>query len=96
VSESFSGTGYILKGLRKVCPSHYRITKSLDSEFDSEDARIREMLCVIDCKIKPLGMPLTHLFGDDFTLTLEDGRKIDFFITETETGKVTPKAGLYR
>ena len=44
-------------------------------------------------KINPIELSLDSMFGRDWTLVLEDGRKLDFFITETITGTIIPTTG---
>jgi len=93
--ERLTGTGYIFSRSRKVCCAKYEIDTFLDDSTSTpEDPRVIEILKEISGSIKTIDIPLHSLFGkDDLTLSIEDGRKLDFFITETIAGTITPKAG---
>jgi hypothetical protein len=92
--ERLIGSGYIFSRWKKVCCVKYEIETFLDVLTGTpDDPNVIESLREIRGKIKPIDIPLHSLFGkDNLTLSLEDGRKLDFFITETITGTITPKA----
>jgi hypothetical protein len=95
--ERLIGTGYIYSHSKRVCCAKYEIETFLDtSTSTSDDPKLIELLKEIHGNIKPIDIPFHSLFGrDDLTLSIEDGRKIDFFITETITGTITPKTGFH-
>jgi hypothetical protein len=91
------GTGYIYSRSKKVCCTNYQIETFLDvSTGVPDDPNVIELLKEIRGNIKPIDIPLHSLFGkDDLTLLLEDGRMLDFFITETTAGTIIPKASFH-
>jgi hypothetical protein len=93
--ERLIGTGYIHSRSKMVCCAKYEIETFLDASASiSDNPSVIELLKEIRGNIKPIDIPFYSLFGkDDLTLSLEDGRKLDFFITETITGTMTLKAG---
>ena len=92
LSECLVGTGYVLEGSQEICRANYHITTLLDPSAVAmiENPVKRDLLKEIRGRIQPLGISLSSLFGKDWTLALEDGKKIDFFIAETVTGRITP------
>jgi hypothetical protein len=93
--EPLVGTGYICKGLTKICRTRYRVDTYLaPSEDIMEKSYLLDVLKELRVKIKPIEISLDSIFGRDYTLVLEDGRKLDFFITETLTGTIIPTTGI--
>jgi hypothetical protein len=96
-SEHFVGTGYLYNGTRQICRTRYHVDTYLEPSEDIENIigkpYLLDQLKEIRGKIKPIELSLDSLFGSDWTLVLEDGRRLDFFITETITGTITPMTG---
>ena len=96
--EHLVGTGYLYKGSTQICRTKYRVDIYLEpSEAISEAIMgkpyLFDQLKEIRGKINPIELSLDSMFGWDWTLVLEDGRKLDFFITETITGTIIPTTG---
>lgn len=93
--EHLVGTGYIFNGPIQMCRTRYRVDTYVEtSEEMVRNAHLMDRLKEIRGKINPIELSLDNLFGGDCTLVLEDGRRLDFFITETITGNITPTTGL--
>jgi hypothetical protein len=92
--EHLVGTGYLYSGPKQICRTQYRVDTYLEPSEDIEGkAYLLDRLKEIRGKINPIEMSLDNIFGKDWTLVLEDGRKLDFFITETITGTIIPTTG---
>ena len=93
--EHLVGTGYILNGPIQICRTRYRVDTYLEtSEEIIRNSDLLDRLKEIRGKINPIELSLGDIFGRDCTLVLEDGRKLDFFITGTITGNITPTTGI--
>jgi len=92
--EQLVGTGYLYKGPEQICRTRYRVDTYLEwSEAIVGKPYLFDQLKEIRGKINPIELSLDSMFGLDWTLVLEDGRKLDFFITETITGTIIPTTG---
>lgn len=92
--EHLVGTGYLYEGQKQICRTRYRVDAYLDlSEAIVGKSYLFDQLKEIRGKINPIELSLNSMFGRDWTLVLEDGRKLDFFITETLTGTIIPTTG---
>ena len=96
--EHLVGTGYLYEGPKQICHTRYRVDTYLEpsdaiSEAIMGKPYLFDQLKEIRGKINPIELSLDSMFGRDWTLVLEDGRKLDFFITETITGTIIPTTG---
>ena len=96
--EHLVGTGYLYNGPRQICRTRYCVDTYLEpsdaiSEAVAGKPYLFDQLKEIRGKINPIELSLDSMFGRDWTLVLEDGRKLDFFITETLTGTIIPTTG---
>ena len=96
--EHLVGIGYIYEGPKQMFRTRYRVDAYLEpseaiSKAIVEKPYLFDQLKEIRGKINPIELSLDSMFGRDWTLVLEDGRKLDFFITETLTGTIIPTTG---
>jgi len=92
--EHLVGIGYLYNGPKQICRTRYRIDTYLELSDDIvEKSYLLDQLKEIRGKINPIELSLDSMFGRDWTLILEDGRKLDFFIAETVTGTIIPTTG---
>ena len=92
--EHLVGTGYLYNRQKQICRTRYRIDTYLEPSDDIvEKTHLLDSLKEIRGKINPIELSLDSMFGRDWTLVLEDGRELDFFIAETVTGTIIPTTG---
>jgi len=92
--EHLVGTGCLYDRQKQICRARYRVDTYLESsDYIVEKPYLLDSLKEIRGKINPIELSLGSMFGRDWTLVLEDGRKLDFFIAETVTGTIIPTTG---
>jgi hypothetical protein len=91
-----NGIGRVFKEKSEISTVHYELTffqKKIPSGSFPET--FIDGTKGISGYIKPINDSLRWQFDAKLTLVLEDGRKIDFYLANLQTGAIRPTSGLY-
>jgi hypothetical protein len=94
--EHLTGTGDVYEESRKVASVRYDI-RVLQEKIESvthSGTNIIDDLKRVSGTVDPVDVSMHELFGKVFTLVFEDGRRMNFFVTNTQTGSISASSGI--
>jgi hypothetical protein len=95
--EHLAGTGHVYDGLDSISKVRYNIEvwqEKIESGTFSGTSIINGLKKVRGT-IDPIDKSIMELFGKTLTLVFEDGRKMDFFVTNANTGSVASSSEIH-
>jgi hypothetical protein len=90
--ELLTGTGCVYEGNKEIASVRYRI-EVLQTKLENGSSII-DGLKEVQGMVDPISASIYHLFGKTLTLVFEDGRKMDFYVTDARTGSIAARAGI--
>ncbi len=90
--ELLTGIGSVFDASEKVCEVKYRI-HVLQEKIKIRTGTI-DGLKDVRGSVEPIGVSIFNLFGKTLTLVFQDGRQMDFFVSNTRTGSIANAAGI--
>ncbi len=94
--EHLVGVGQVFEQSKEVTSVNYniKVLKKMIKIRTMTEASIIEGMEQIQGFVKPINNTLA-LRGENFTLVIEDGRQLDFFMSDLGTGAITARSKIY-
>jgi len=94
--ELLIGTGHVFEGPKEIATVHYRIEvfrEKIQSPAFSGSKTVDGLIVILGA-VNPVGASISVLFNKRaLTLVFEDGRKMDFFVSNAIRGTITNASG---